>query len=95
MSEHTATIPRTQQRRAAAPYRHADRHVNVGNLERVLSLIAGGALAFYGLRRSLGYLMLMLGGGALIYRGLTGYCAAYQTAAALRGSPSGRRWPKA
>jgi len=95
MSEQTATIPRTQQRRAAAPSMHADHHVNVGALERVLSLIAGGALALYGLRHSLGYLMLMLGGGALIYRGLTGYCAAYQTAAASRRSPSRRRWPKA
>ena len=32
----------------------------------------------YGLRRSLTNMALMLGSGALIYRGLTGYCAAYQ-----------------
>ena len=51
---------------------------NVGDLERGLSLIGGTALVLYGLRRSFGNLALMLGGGALIYRGLTGHCAAYQ-----------------
>jgi uncharacterized membrane protein len=34
-------------------------------------------LALYGLRRSLGPLALLAGGGALIYRGLTGHCAVY------------------
>jgi uncharacterized membrane protein len=36
-------------------------------------------LALYGLRRSLGPLALIAGGGALIYRGLTGHCAVYET----------------
>jgi len=85
MPEQTASIPRTQQRRAAKHSMHAAHPVNVSDLERVLSLIAGGALALYGLRRSLAHLMLMLGGGALIYRGLTGHCAAYQAAASWRG----------
>jgi uncharacterized membrane protein len=35
-------------------------------------------LALYGLRRSLGPLALIAGGGALIYRGLTGHCAVYE-----------------
>jgi uncharacterized membrane protein len=35
-------------------------------------------LALYGLRRSLGPLALLAGGGALIYRGLTGHCAVYE-----------------
>jgi uncharacterized membrane protein len=78
MSEYEETITRTSQTRAAQHHMPANHHVNVGDLERGLSLIAGGALALYGLRRSLGNLVLMLGGGALIYRGLTGYCAAYQ-----------------
>jgi uncharacterized membrane protein len=35
-------------------------------------------LALYGLRRSLGNLALIAGGGALIYRGFTGWCAVYE-----------------
>jgi uncharacterized membrane protein len=72
MAQHTATLPEQQHTRVISYPR------NVGDLERGLSLIAGGALVLYGLRRSMGNLALMLGGGALIYRGLTGYCAAYQ-----------------
>jgi uncharacterized membrane protein len=72
MAQHATTLPEQQPTRAA---RHPR---NVSNLERGLSLIGGAALVLYGLRRSLGNLSLMLGGGALIYRGLTGYCAAYQ-----------------
>ena len=78
MSEHPTTMARPQQTRATEYHRAADSCVNVGDFERVLSVVGGGALALYGLRRSLGNLLLMLGGGALIYRGLTGYCAAYQ-----------------
>ena len=72
MAQHATTLPEQQHTRAASHPR------NVSDLERGLSLIAGGALVLYGLRRSLGNLALMLGGGALIYRGLTGYCATYQ-----------------
>jgi uncharacterized membrane protein len=72
MPQHATVLPEQQHTRAV---RHPR---NVGELERGLSLIGGGALVLYGLRRSLGNLALMLGGGALIYRGLTGYCAAYQ-----------------
>src|SRR5215831_6328375 len=79
MSEHLATMPMAQYARATEYHRPADSYVNVGDFERVLSVIGGGVLALYGLRRSLGHLMLMLGGGALIYRGLTGHCGAYQT----------------
>jgi len=71
MAPHATTFPEQQTRAAQHPR-------NVGDLERGLCLIGGGALVLYGLRRSLGNLALMLGGGALIYRGLTGYCAAYQ-----------------
>ena len=72
MIQYATTLPEQQPTRAA---RHPR---NVSNLERGLSLIGGAALVLYGLRRSLGNLSLMLGGGALIYRGLTGHCAAYQ-----------------
>jgi uncharacterized membrane protein len=44
----------------------------------LLSVIGGGALALYGLRRSLGSLALAIGGGVLVYRGLTGHCAIYE-----------------
>src|SRR5262244_687026 len=78
MSEYPTTMAEQQQTQATEYYRAVDSGVNVGDVERVLSVIGGGALTLYGLRRSLGNLLLMLGGGALIYRGLTGYCAAYQ-----------------
>jgi uncharacterized membrane protein len=53
-------------------------HVNVARSERMISAVAGGALAVVGLRmRSVpGLLMAALGGG-LIYRGVSGHCHAY------------------
>ena len=78
MAEFAATMNRP-------PYRHAPERdtqrqpsVNVGDVERWFSVIGGGMLALYGLRRSLGPLALIAGGGALIYRGLTGHCAVYE-----------------
>lgn len=51
---------------------------NVGQVERWVSMIGGGALALYGLtRRSPGGVVLALVGGSLIYRGITGYCHLY------------------
>jgi uncharacterized membrane protein len=79
MAEHAATMTTPRQTRLAEPYVHPNHHVNVGDLERLLSLLGGGALALYGLRRSLGHLALMFGGAALVYRGYTGYCPAYKT----------------
>jgi uncharacterized membrane protein len=53
-------------------------HVNVGDAERVLSALGGGALAVYGLSRgSLGGLLMAGVGGALVYRGLAGHCSMY------------------
>lgn len=53
--------------------------VNVGEIERLASAIAGGALAVYGLRnRSAGGLCLTLAGTALLHRGVTGHCNTYQ-----------------
>ena len=52
---------------------------NVGETERVLSIIGGGALALYGLTRgSLGGAALALLGGSLVYRGATAHCAMYE-----------------
>lgn len=53
----------------------ASLEINVGLTERSLSLLGGGALLLYGLRR--GKLSAMLGGGALLYRGATGFCPLY------------------
>jgi len=52
--------------------------VNVGDSERWLSAVGGGALAVYGLKRGgLGGALLLAVGGALVYRGYTGHCSAY------------------
>jgi hypothetical protein len=54
------------------------RNANVGDIERLATLLGGGALAFHGLsRRSPGGIVLALVGGALLYRGTSGHCAAF------------------
>jgi uncharacterized membrane protein len=53
--------------------------VNVGPTERWLSMVAGGALAAYGLkRRAVPGGSAALAGAALLYRGATGHCDVYQ-----------------
>jgi len=53
--------------------------VNVGQTERWVSAIGGGALAIYGLTRgSLGGIALGLLGAALVQRGVRGHCEVYQ-----------------
>jgi uncharacterized membrane protein len=53
-------------------------NVNVGQTERMLSLVAGGGLALYGILKGtpLGLLSAILG-GYQIYRGSTGNCPVY------------------
>lgn len=52
---------------------------NVGDAERVASMISGGALAAYGLhRRDLPGLALALLGSEMIYRGASGHCVVYE-----------------
>jgi uncharacterized membrane protein len=52
---------------------------NVGGIERVACALAGGALAIYGLRRrSISGLALSVAGAALLHRGSTGHCNAYE-----------------
>ncbi len=49
--------------------------INVGHTERLVSLVGGGLLAVLGLRRAnTAGAALALAGGALVARGLTGYC---------------------
>jgi uncharacterized membrane protein len=53
-------------------------HDNVGSMERWLSVLGGGTLALYGLRRgTLGGLAAAVAGGSLVYRGLSGHCPLY------------------
>jgi uncharacterized membrane protein len=52
---------------------------NVGETERVVSALGGGALALVGLSRgNAAGLALAALGGALLYRGLSGHCPMYQ-----------------
>jgi len=56
----------------------SDESMNVGQVERVVSAVAGGAIAALGLRsRSLLGVCAAAFGGALIYRGVSGRCPAY------------------
>ncbi|RDV16222.1 DUF2892 domain-containing protein [Pontibacter diazotrophicus] len=50
-------------------------HMNVGTTERIASVVGGALMAYYGLRKpNFGGLILAAAGGALLYRGSTGYC---------------------
>ena len=73
-----STHSRPQPRRSVANDLPAAGSMNVGDGERWLSLLGGGLLALYMLRRSLGTVVLLGGAGALLYRGLKGQCALYQ-----------------
>jgi hypothetical protein len=49
---------------------------NVQGAERMASIVGGGLLAVYGMRRgSLGGTLMALAGGMLLARGVTGHCA--------------------
>ncbi|MEO8433406.1 MAG: SRPBCC family protein [Pyrinomonadaceae bacterium] len=54
-------------------------NTNVGKVERIASVIGGGALIAYSLKKGskLGFLLRLAGGG-LLARGARGYCEAYQ-----------------
>lgn len=55
------------------------RAINVGDTERTISAVAGGFVLLYGLSKlSLSTIVAAVAGGALIYRGITGHCSAYQ-----------------
>ena len=61
--------------------RRADQsRVNVAQVERLVSSVAGGALALAGLKmRSLPGVLLSVVGGGLVYRGVSGHCPVYQS----------------
>lgn len=65
---------------------------NVGDTERMASMVGGGALALYGLTRgTVGGTLLALFGGGLLYRGLTGHCSAYAALGISTATPRGAR----
>lgn len=67
-----------QVRKAWQGMTQADK-LNIGERERVASVLIGGLLALFGLGRlPLTALALALGGSYLVYRGLTGHCMAYK-----------------
>jgi uncharacterized membrane protein len=54
--------------------------MNITTFERIGSVVAGTALILRALGRpTLGRMMLAIGGAALLQRGITGHCTAYQT----------------
>lgn len=63
---------------ARQPGRHEPSTINVGEWERLASVVGGGTLAIVGLTRSSpwGWVLAALGGG-LLYRGVTGHCPSY------------------
>ena len=66
--------------------------VNVGRVERWLSMVAGGALAAYALkRRDKPGGAVALAGAALLYRGATGHCDIYQQLGINRAHGNGAR----
>ena len=86
MSEPTTTLstnpsssPAEYQERSGERQERPVARINVGDAERWLSMIGGGALLAHGLRRSFGSLLLAVGGGMLVYRGVTGHCSIYQS----------------
>jgi uncharacterized membrane protein len=71
-----ATVEKVEARRGFGDYA---RGKNVDDIERVISVVAGTALALFGLKRfSFTRLGLAALGGNLVYRGVTGYCSLYQ-----------------
>src|SRR4051812_18116469 len=65
---------------SCSPLHLMQTQTNVSNPERWVSVIAGAAIAAFGLkRRSLGGLALAGIGGGLLWRGATGHCAIYES----------------
>ena len=88
MSEYAETSTRPLPVRATEHHMPANQHANVGDLER--AALAAWRWGVGPLRpASLAWAIwcCMLGGGALIYRGITGYCPAYQAMGVSTVSP--------
>lgn len=78
MSSTTLVNRAVAEQRQAAAREHTQstqQLINVGSNERTISLVAGAVLLGLGLSR--GGLATLGLGGALIYRGASGYCSVY------------------
>lgn len=70
--------------------------VNISRAERAISWGVGGALVLFGLARMRSEaLCIMLGGGALVYRGLTGHCYGYEALGINTADPDAGTSPPA
>lgn len=73
-----ATLPSPMRQTEPEPsMRLSAGGVNVYPSERVASVVAGSALALYGMRNDRARLPTLLTGGYLLYRGLSGHCPVY------------------
>lgn len=62
---------------------------NVGEAERVASIVGGATLAILGIRKGgLGGLAAMAAGGALAYRGVSGFCGLYHHLGVTSAKPA-------
>jgi len=75
---------------AVFPLFIAQAALNVGLLERLLSLTVGMAVVLLAVRRFLLSAGLMVAGAYLLYRGVTGYCPLYASEAI---DTRQRQWP--
>jgi uncharacterized membrane protein len=65
---------------------------NISEAERLLSVLGGSLIALYLSRRSFGLIALLMLGGYLIYRVLTGYCLFYKALQISTASPARLRF---
>src|SRR5947207_9166289 len=79
MPQYEMALERAHGRPSAETIQDDGERLNVGQAERAASVIAGGALAAYGLakRNPVGIALALLGGAAIL-RGATGHCHIYE-----------------
>jgi uncharacterized membrane protein len=85
----TTAIPQHQRTDQYGHSSYGAGGTNVGQVERWLSTIGGGALAVYGLtRRTWAGTALALVGGSLVFRGTSGHCPAYEAIGVNTAEPA-------
>jgi uncharacterized membrane protein len=69
--------------------------VNVGRTERTISSCVGGLLLLCGLSRMrMDAFLIMLAGGSLLYRGMTGHCHGYDMLGINTAEPEESQGPR-
>ncbi|MHA6247563.1 SRPBCC family protein [Pontibacter sp. CAU 1760] len=75
MNTNQTNMPDGHTRHHFNPPATGTSHLNVGNTERVASLVGGALMAYYGLKKTnAGGLLLAAAAAPLLFRGATGYC---------------------